>query len=234
MPDDTEQRFFVYGVESPSAGDFYVNRGGAAVLVPALSLAGVVFRSRTVINRDQFLLALRADLVEQARHYPSLVPFVQITAHGDDKGFNLSDGTEITWQELRDVLLPVNRVYDGLLTLCMSSCQGATGVKAAMADGELPFLAVIGPLRDVIWSDAVVAYLTFYNLLRKGRTVSEAVDGMNAAIAEKEFMLLHARDGQATWLELGKAIGASKVVQGLDEVAAAAVPAANPSEGSAS
>ena len=89
------------------------------------------------------------------RKNPNLLPIVHISAHGDENGIQLSDGTEISWKNMRTVLLPINKALKGLLLLCMSACKGFAACVMAMEAGELPFMAVIGTHETPTWSDTL-------------------------------------------------------------------------------
>jgi hypothetical protein len=100
------------------------------------------------------------------------LPVLHISAHGNDDGIQLSDKTILNWNDLRDLLLPINKALKGALILCMSSCSGFLACTMAMhPEGENHvFFEVVGNTGSPTWSETAVAYAAFYHLLAKGKT----------------------------------------------------------------
>ena len=173
-------RFFVYIIESPSAPDLYHGRSEGARLVETLKLDGIACVSRTAINRTAFMAALRIGLPEEMKLFPDRIPLIHLSAHGSEEGIQLSSDEVMTWDELRDQLVPINQSLNGNLLLFMSACQGYSACQMAMRDGDgpHPFLGMVGSPHSPMWSDTAIAYLTLYHLLAKGKTIPEAVSAM--------------------------------------------------------
>lgn len=176
--------FFVYIIESPSAPDLYHGRSEGALLASALRLDGIPCVTRTAINREAFVAALRIGLPEAMKLFQGRHPILHISAHGASQGIQLSDGDIVAWADLQQLLTPVNGSLGGALLLCMSSCKGYSACRMAMqaeADAAYPYFAMVGNFGEPTWSDTTVSYLTFYHLLAKGHTIPGAVAAMNAA-----------------------------------------------------
>src|SRR5258705_8448442 len=82
--------FFVYVVESPSAPDIYHGRSEGGLVVNALGLDAIPCVSRTAINREAFVAALRIGLTEAMKEFPGRYPILHLSAHGSNEGIQLS------------------------------------------------------------------------------------------------------------------------------------------------
>ncbi len=141
-------QFFVYVIESPSAPDLYHGRSESDLLARALRLCGVVSVSRCAISRVAFRAALQTGLKEEMAEFHSWMPIVHISSHGDVSGIQLSSGEVITWQELGELIGPINAALNGRLILSMSCCEGYAAIRMAFKedDSPLPYFALLGAL----------------------------------------------------------------------------------------
>lgn len=205
MPLPPEQRikFFVFVIESPSAVDLYHRRSEGEIVRQAVALNGIECVVKTAISLDAFGACLRIGLSEAMKRSPGYVPLLHISAHGDSQGIQLSDGYVMTWQELREHLRPVNEALDGSLIVCMSSCEGYSGIRMAMdaTDETFPFFALIGTGNKPTWSETAVGYATFYHQLCRGEHIDVAVKAMQIASGNSTFWLQHAENSRRTYLE---------------------------------
>jgi len=219
--------FFVYIIESPSAPDLYRGRSEGGLVAQALSLEGIPCVVRTAISPEAFWAALRLGLPEAMEENAGRRPMIHISAHGDSDGIQLSSGTAVKWDVLRDLLVPVNESLNGTLVLCMSACQGFSACRMAMQGRESsrPFYVMVGNAGTPTWSDTVVAYLAFYHLLAKGDGISAAVDGMNAASGDQGWIPLSADEIQQRWIDSTPAMVDTEAAQSeLEALAAREVP----------
>lgn len=180
-------KFFVYIIESPSALDLYRGRSEGGRVAETLRLDDIPCVTRTAINSIAFKAALRYGLPETIQQYPEHHPILHLSAHGSYQGIQLSSNEIITWTELRDLLIPVNKSLGGQLFLCMSACQGYSACQMAMVEGDVPhpYLFMVGSSESPTWSDTAVSYLSFYHLLSKGCGITDAVASMSAASGVK-------------------------------------------------
>lgn len=79
-------------IESRSAQDIYDDRYEGETLKQILRLQGVYAKYIEVINQELFIKALKLAQKEN-------IKYVHISAHGEDEGFVLTDGTEISWAD---------------------------------------------------------------------------------------------------------------------------------------
>lgn len=197
--DKKKQRrnFFVYIVESPSPVDLYHNRSEGELLMKALSLANILSSHKLAVNLEAFKASLTIGFQSYLKLPNGPPPLLHISAHGSEAGIQLTSKEVVSWEILRDLLMPINKALNGMLILCMSSCKGFSACRMAMKEGELPFFGAIGNIGDPTWSDTAIAYLTFYHLLSKGYPVVEAVKSMRSASGDdgfKEILSTKARE----------------------------------------
>lgn len=196
--------FFVYLIESPRADDLYDGRSDAPLLEQALRLHGTPCVLRVATSKDLFAKALTTGLAEavgaQKRH-----PVLYISAHGSKSGFRLTDGTQITWKELHDFLVPINTAVNNALPLCMSSCEGFSASQMAMKeDGPHPFVFVVGPIGAPTWGETAIAYAAFFHVLRKKKDLRQAVSAMKAASAYDDWDVVSAEDAKKAYVRLAE------------------------------
>jgi hypothetical protein len=205
MPLPPEQRFkfFVYVVESPSAFDLHSGRSEGGMIRRAVSLNGVHCASKLAVNIETFVLALRQGLAAEMQANSGFTPTVHISAHGFDHGIQLISGENISWDALRELLLPLNKALNGNLLVCMSTSRGYSGQRMAMVheEGQHPFFALIGNGGEPTWPETAVAFTTFYHLLGNGHFLHDAVDAMRVASGNQKFWSVTADDARQGYLD---------------------------------
>lgn len=207
QPTEPKYTFFVYIVESPSAPDLYHGRSEGALVANALGLDHIPCVTRTAINPEAFVAALRIGLPEAMKQFPGRYPILHVSAHGAAQGIQLSSGDFVTWADLRQMLVPINESLGGALLLCMSACEGYSACQMAMQPQESvthPYFAMVASYGQPTWSDTAVSYLAFYHLLAKGRTIPEAVHAMNAASGVDFWTAEAAEETRRSYIEFLK------------------------------
>lgn len=209
MPENKEApkyEFFVFIVESPSAPDLYHGRFEGGLVAQAIRLDSIPCAVRFAINREAFIAAFRIGLIEAMKLCQGRYPIIHISAHGNSAGIQLSSGEVVSWQELRELLVPINVGLQGALLLCMSACKGFSAIQMAMeeGDGPHPYFAMVGHCGTPSWSDTAVSYLCFYHILAKGKTVLEAVAAMRAASGDANWGIETADEIKRGYLEFIK------------------------------
>ena len=100
----------VYIIESPSPRDLFEDRCEGQALSEALALAETDVYYRLAPNRETFSSAL--EFVIEDFHAKSgagsAMPFIHISAHGDDDGIQLTDGEYFEWDDFRSSLERIN------------------------------------------------------------------------------------------------------------------------------
>lgn len=68
------------------------------------------------------------------------------------------------------------------------------------------------------WAETAVAFTAFYHLLRKGRPIKEAVDGMKAASGNAEFKVIQGSDILSLRATIERLGGIEKVLESLRQL----------------
>ncbi len=188
-----ELAFYVYIIESPSPDDLLAGRNEGDVLTQALKLMGIPVTYSLATTERTFRECLDISS-EDSRLLRSSsehgAPLIHISAHGDREGISLHDGTLVTWRQLRAYLVPLNEWLAKSLLLCLSSCESLSGCEMAMQLGNaLPFRVLFGHEGEALWSDAAVAFITFYHRFHKGAELTECEKAMQAASGDPNFKM---------------------------------------------
>jgi len=196
----------VHIIESPSPDDLYDDRHEGRTLHAALTHAGVKASVRTVTNLKQLAKGV-AEVVEQAGELNGL-PVLHFSMHGNAKGLCLTDGTEIDWPRQGNVLCGINERVGGLLIVSMSTCFGYEATSMAHREKGSPFLALVGPKKEIAWGDTVAAFAGFYQrFLTRGGTIDEGVEAMNSVLGLDLFACSLGENARAAW-QREKLVGA--------------------------
>jgi hypothetical protein len=174
-------------VESPSSQDLLLECQEGRALQTALYQARIPSRYYLATNKNTFTSALQ--FIAQQRHSAPQPIALHVSCHGNEDGITLTDEDFVAWDELRRILLGFAReamAYHeagkiSSILLCMSACSGLAAQKMAENE-ECPFMSLVAPSREVLWSDCLTSFLVFYNLfLIKNAALDEAVSAMNVA-----------------------------------------------------
>jgi hypothetical protein len=184
---------FVYIIESPSDIDLHSNIHEGDILRQAAKLSNTECSVQTVDSKETFEKAINEGLTKAIDLNFPLDPILHISAHGCEEGIRLTNKEFITWSDLRNLLLPISRIRDWGLLLCMSTCEGISAIKMAFTEKSETHeaaYAIVGNSGKPSWSDTAVAYASFYHLLSKGSGLGEAVEAMKIASGNVDFQIL--------------------------------------------
>jgi hypothetical protein len=197
--------FFVYIIESPSAKDFLDNRGEGVILQSALSLAGVSSQLTMAVNTECFREALadrfRSVIQQKFNSLNPQLPVLHLSTHGGTTGLQCTDGSMMTWDELANLLRPLNQLLGGCLVVCISSCESFNACRMAMKLENLPFLFMVGNSGAPLWSDTAIGFATFYHHWAKGKPFGEALNAMKIASGDQNFVCVSASTAQQAFVE---------------------------------
>jgi hypothetical protein len=203
---------FVFILESPSDEDLLDERMEGKALSTAFNLASIPHAYNLVTTKKALIKALTWKLHEAIKEH-NKAPILHISMHGNDEGVGLTDGEFVSWDDLRKELTPLLNNMQGGLLICMSSCYGGSGCRMAMhEEADHPFWALVGNSEAALWSDAAVAYITFYHLFFKGVGVEDAVAAMKVASGDGNFMVFNGDFVKKDWSGF---ISEKKVTAGL-------------------
>jgi hypothetical protein len=194
---------FVHIVESPSSSDLLADQVEGRALCGALQLARIPYVYNLASSLQTFREAL-ADRLVQALKSPALSgrrPILHLSMHGNDQGVGLTSGEFISWEELHTELAPLLNAMNGGLLVCMSSCFGFSGCRMVMnTTTDHPFWAIVGNSRSVDWSDAAIAYITFYHQFFKETPLDKCVDLMRSSSGDSNFLQFSGHGLKQSWI----------------------------------
>lgn len=174
---------------------------GGRAICEALNIAQIPYCYNLAVNREMLTLALGSRLHETCTRL-NCPPILHFSVHGNSDGIALTNGEFLSWHDLRTLLYPVTSRMQGGLLICMSSCAGAAGSRMSMyEDADPNFWALVGHGGDLTWSDAALAYISFYNLFFKGFDLDVCVNSMKVAVANHQFMFFTGTDTKKNWVE---------------------------------
>jgi hypothetical protein len=191
---------FVHIIQSPSSADLLDGRTEGRALSEALRLANIPHSYSLATDRTTFADSIGSRLADACRAHQKW-PIIHLSMHGNGDGVQLTSNEFLRWNDLRAAFIGLLRITQGGTLFCLSSCAGGSGARMAMyEDAEYPFGALVGNTADVAWSDAAVAYITFYHLFFKDKNVSECVEAMKVASGNNDFMVMSGQHARDSWV----------------------------------
>jgi hypothetical protein len=148
-------------------------------LIPASGSRMEVILHR-VGSRAAFLGRLKR--IEQDFRLTGRIPFLQIETHGDDEGIGLTIEDGLSWPDLMEALTPLNMATGLRLPVVMASCEGIWGIKMANPMQRAPFLALLGPVREVLEAEVVRGMKAFYRGVFIEKDGNKAMRMLNDAV----------------------------------------------------
>ncbi|MCW5318435.1 hypothetical protein GTQ43_33380 [Nostoc sp. KVJ3] len=178
---------FVYIVESPRDDDLLYERTEGKALTEALKLCGIISTYSLTCSKRMFKEALTSRLKKDC-HDKKRFPIIHFSVHGCEQGIGLTNEELVSWNELRQLLIPLNREMQGGLLVCFSSCFGAYSCLMEFNNQiESSFGTTVGHNEKVSWSNSAVAYISFYNRLFQGASIKDCVEAMRKATGDDNF-----------------------------------------------
>lgn len=121
-------------------------------------------------------------------------PVLHIECHGDEvHGLQFSNGSEMPWRELAEVLAALNRATGFNLLVVVSACYGGHLLSELVCGHPAPCLALIGPTDKVSPSDIMGGFMRFYRQLFASLNADQAVTALRSVpLASGEWFVEHA------------------------------------------
>lgn len=183
---------FINVIESPSKEDLAAGRSEGKMLTAALELACLPHSYSLVGNYSEFMTAL-GKWTTDATNEHKRVPVIHLSMHGSPDGVVLTDGKFLPWADLNWKFRMINLKLKDILVVCLSSCYGLSGLRMlketthGILEHQKPFRLLVSNLNPVPWSDAAVAFSTFYHLLERGKNPLEMITAMRIASGNDGF-----------------------------------------------
>jgi hypothetical protein len=151
---------------------------------------------------SNYKIALNAKSLRRAIKHASQNEYdiLHLSCHGDEKGIELSDGAELTWDELAECFQDLNAIPKALV---ISSCVGGdAGVAHAFRSNGLRPTVIFGAEaqdpNEITFSGACISWPILYTHLArvglKPKAFKDAVKKMNL-ITKHEFVYRRWHDG---------------------------------------
>jgi hypothetical protein len=168
----------IFVAESVSEKDFYHRRWEGRVIEEIVRLLGSRTIYRIAMTRKLFAKAVRL----AARNKCDVF---HLSCHGDKTGIELTDGTELSWEELAEAFQEVDHMPAALI---MSSCVGGNaGIARAFEKHKRRPDVIFGTEgkdgKELTFSSACICWPILYkDLVKRGigpKVFKGAVDKMN-------------------------------------------------------
>lgn len=167
-------------IESRSAKDIYEERFEAGTLKQILKLECVSAKHVEVVNRQYLIKAIKYAEKEHVR-------YVHISAHGDQKGFVLTDGDFISWRDFDEIAWPKLKNT----CLCFSSCSVGQGAEELFTYHKSFCNAIVAPTRVINWGEGLVAFSALYHkALSTESSTAQDVKVMNHIVGAGSFRFI--------------------------------------------
>lgn len=180
-----KMKHFLHIFESPKPIDLLGGVSEAGALSSTLEQHSIEHDLSIVVDRN-CLKEWVAQIVDQIQE-EDYRPILHFSCHGSEKGINLTSQENLSWDELRNCLEPIIEATDQNILLCFSSCFGrAAHNMHSKLEGEFEY--IVGPVDEIDWDAALVAYSSFYhNFITRACEFSKSIAYMNAAIGVDEL-----------------------------------------------
>lgn len=149
-------------------------------------LMGLAVEYHTCEHAGEFIEFVRELTLDVSR--TGRIPLLHIECHGDQTdGLEFQNGSVLSWPELSDLLVDLNRAAQFNLVAVFSACYGGHFLSRLDSIDPAPCYAMIAPTESVNPSEILAGFRTFYTTLFKTGDAGVAID---------EIMQLDLQDGQ--------------------------------------
>jgi len=151
---------------------------------PAEGLMTQRLQIKTPIDLQEALQAVLRSAKEDG-----LIPWIHLEGHGldDESGFVTSSGYPISWETLKNLLIPINVETKLNVMLICATCYGASFVSAMGITDRAPLLGLIGPTRELTAGEVELDFTAFYRSFFENRELGEALDSLMARSSETDL-----------------------------------------------
>jgi hypothetical protein len=111
----------------------------------------------------------------------SQVPYLHFEMHGCIEGLMLASDELVTWDELYEFCLPINRATGNNLFVSFASCYGAYIFNVVDPSEYSPFFGYIGAPAEIYPSEIEASFNAYFETLLRTFDFNIAVDALNLA-----------------------------------------------------
>lgn len=137
-----------------------------------------------VTNKSEFISLLR-ELKNQIKT-KKLFPILHFETHGSPNGLYLSNGEEITWQELFKETREINLLLKNSLLINLSMCYGISMLSKINPSERAPFRAIVGTSTPISWNLLLDSFDIFYNNYFFSFSLESSVKIVNEFLKDEE------------------------------------------------
>ena len=122
-------------------------------------------------------------LVDEARNN-GLKPWLHLEGHGsaDETGFRVASGAHCSWDNLKELITPLNVATSLNLILILATCFGGSFARAIQTVDRAPVLGLLGPKREVKTGQIESGLVEFYRSFFKSSLLKKAIEALNANV----------------------------------------------------
>jgi len=115
-----------------------------------------------------------------------LIPWLHLEGHGspDETGFQLANGHNCSWEQLKEIVTPLNIYTDLNTLLILATCYGGTFAKAITATDHAPVSGLIGPKHEVKVGEVEKGFIALYKTFFETASLKEALVALQATAPE--------------------------------------------------
>ncbi|WP_344766085.1 hypothetical protein [Pedobacter ginsengiterrae] len=108
-------------------------------------------------------------------------PYLHFEVHGCKEGLVFNSGEILTWAELYQYFVLINKPLQNQLFVSLATCFGAYIINAIEPTKKSPFYAFVGPTREVSNSAVEVGFYEYFDVLLNTNDFNEAIEALNSA-----------------------------------------------------
>jgi hypothetical protein len=132
------------------------------------------------VHSKQELLDVLSDIA--ARCTDDLKPLLHFDIHGSPSGFYLSNGDDVSWEDIKELIREINIACKNSLYISLATCYGGYLLNIYEYTKPCPFYGYIGPLDEMGGRDLEDGFSAFYAELIDTRNFQAALNALNANI----------------------------------------------------
>jgi hypothetical protein len=166
-------------IESLREGDL---KTGTRLVEDRLLPAQSRHRNLEVVHRSPTTKSQLVKVLETIRDealHQGLYPLIHFDCHGDLSCLQTTNGDQLTWEELRLLLIEINHACRCNLLIVVAACNGVHLIKCSTQLDRAPFYAVIGPNTKVEAGEIERDFQAFYSVLFQNLDGDDALRVLN-------------------------------------------------------
>ena len=185
MPGNILNKLWV--IESLPSGEL---RTGKNLFDNQLDKAKQVQKDLVVEFAEPITKAELLEVLEKIRNEAlnGILPMIHFECHGCEDGLGTASGELVEWDEIREILIEINRSTKLNLMIVIAACNGAYLIKVCTKLEAAPFWAIIGPEVEVSAGHIQDNFGRFYESLFSDLNGDKAMNILNEGVAHSTYV----------------------------------------------